>query len=127
MLRSCEGLLGRDQRTLGKDLRTFGGDRRTLGRDPRTHLMVRALGLEAALASLLSVVLVGMLLAVVVMAVVLLILVATLVRVEVRLVGRGPGSPLASRPARGQRLGSVGGWGGSQKPLRGCLSSWEWA
>ena len=26
--------------------------------------------------------------------------------------GRGPGSPLASRPVRGQRLGSVEGWGG---------------
>ena len=26
--------------------------------------------------------------------------------------GRGPGSPLASRPVRGQRIGSVGSWGG---------------
>ena len=26
--------------------------------------------------------------------------------------GRGPGSPVASRPVRGQRLGSVEGWGG---------------
>ena len=89
MLRNCEGLLGRDPRTLGKDFRTLGRDPRTLGRDPRTQLMVRALGLEAALAILLSVVLIGMLLVVIMTATVLLILVATLVRVEVRLVVGG--------------------------------------
>ena len=60
MLRSCDGLLGKDPRTLGKDFRPLGRDPRTLGRDPRTQLMVRALGLEAALAILLSVVLMGM-------------------------------------------------------------------
>ena len=53
MLRSCEGLLGKDSRTLGKDFRTLGRDPRTFGRDPRTQLMVRDLGLEAALAILL--------------------------------------------------------------------------
>ena len=56
MLRSCESLLGKDPRTLGEDLRTLGRDPRTFGRDPRTQLMVRDLGLEAALAIFLLVV-----------------------------------------------------------------------
>ena len=89
MLRSCEGLLGKDPRTLGKDLRTFGRDPRTLGRDPRTQLMVRALGLESALAILLSVVLIWVLLTIEVIVTVLLLLVMALVRVEVRLVVGG--------------------------------------
>ena len=88
-MRSCEGLLGKDPRTLGKDFRTLGRDSRTLGRDPRTQLMVRALSPEAALATLLSVMLEGMLLMLVVIVIVLLALVMTLVWVEVRLVVGG--------------------------------------
>ena len=40
--------------------------------------------------------------------------------------GRGPGSPLASRPVRGQRLGSLGGRGVSETTARMFVLCLSW-
>ena len=108
------GLAGEGPEDLGGGPQdpTFGRDPSTFGRDPRTQLMVRALGLEAALLVLLSVVSGLVVLSMIMLTVVLLVLVMTLVRVAVRLVVGGalalPFLRLVSTESRkGRRAGGV--------------------